>query len=93
VLQTRTRRVGEKLICNTPLFTTAAGKNEGNNVLCFVGANNGIGKVTAQELSKRGAKVILLCRDLDKAGQAAEEIAKDTGGVVETVKLDLASLK
>jgi len=57
------------------------------------GANTGIGRVTAHELSKRGAKVILLCRDLDKAGKAAEEIAKDTGGAVETVKLDLASLK
>jgi NADPH:quinone reductase-like Zn-dependent oxidoreductase len=33
----------------------------------ITGANTGIGKETAIDLSKRGARVILACRDLNKA--------------------------
>ena len=56
------------------------------------GANTGIGKVTALDMSKRGAKVIILCRNQDKAKEAANEISGETGGVVAYEKLDLASL-
>merc|ERR1711874_119134 len=38
----------------------------------ITGANTGIGKVTAMDLSKRGAKVVMLCRDMEKAEGAAE---------------------
>lgn len=58
-----------------------------------LGANTGIGKETAKDISKRGARVIILCRNVDKAKAAAEEIAKETGGTVEVEKLDLSSLK
>ena len=43
-------------------------------------------------MSKRGAKVIILCRNQDKAKEAAEEISGKTGGLVSYEKLDLASL-
>lgn len=62
-------------------------------VVVITGANTGIGKETARELSKRGAEVVLACRDLNKAAEAAEEISKETGNVVTTLKLDLASMK
>ncbi|KAI9565810.1 hypothetical protein GHT06_009605 [Daphnia sinensis] len=62
-------------------------------VVVITGANTGIGKETARELSKRGAKVVLACRDLNKAAEAAEEISKETGNVVTTLKLDLASMQ
>ena len=57
------------------------------------GANTGIGKETAKDISKRGARVIILCRNIDKAKAAAEEISKETSGTVEVEKLDLSSLK
>lgn len=38
------------------------------------GANTGIGKETALDLAKRKARVILACRDIRKAKQAAQEI-------------------
>lgn len=37
--------------------------------------------------------MVLACRDLNKAAEAAEEISKETGNVVTTLKLDLASMK
>ena len=40
----------------------------------ITGANTGIGRGTAADLARRGAKVIILCRDLAKAESAAVQI-------------------
>jgi len=58
----------------------------------ITGANTGIGKICALELSKRGAKVVMLCRSTERGEAAAEEIRKATEGEVILHKLDLASL-
>ena len=50
--------------------------------------------MTATDLAKRGAKVIICCRSLERAEAALEDIKKDSGSqLVENVQLDLASLK
>lgn len=61
----------------------------------ITGANTGIGKETALDLARRGARVILACRDVDKAERrAASEIRGVSGnGNVSVERLDLASLK
>eukprot|EP00058_Branchiostoma_floridae_P027906 XP_002613397.1 hypothetical protein BRAFLDRAFT_118764 [Branchiostoma floridae] len=57
------------------------------------GSNTGLGKETARDLARRGARVILACRNVTKAEEAAEDIRKTTGnGNVVVLKLDLSSL-
>lgn len=63
-------------------------------VIIITGANTGIGKETALDFARRGAKVILACRDLVKANKAKEEIVEITKNRNVVVRhLDLASLK
>ena len=49
--------------------------------LCL-GCNTGIGRITAHELSKKGARIIMLCRNTTAAKEVANDITKDTGGEV-----------
>lgn len=61
-------------------------------VVLITGANTGIGKETAVDLAKRGAKVYLACRDMKKADDARLEIIAKTGNQnIFTKKLDLTS--
>ncbi|XP_070697866.1 dehydrogenase/reductase SDR family member 13-like [Pempheris klunzingeri] len=58
------------------------------------GANTGIGKTTATDLARRGARVILACRDRRRAEAAVQEIIQETGNSqVIFMQLDLASLQ
>uniref|UniRef100_A0A8C3AV64 Si:dkey-23o4.6 n=1 Tax=Cyclopterus lumpus TaxID=8103 RepID=A0A8C3AV64_CYCLU len=65
---------------------------DGKTVL-ITGANTGIGKETSRDLARRGARVVMACRDLSRAEQAAEEIRLSTGnGNVVIRHLDLGSV-
>ncbi|KAJ8290230.1 hypothetical protein GJAV_G00010280 [Gymnothorax javanicus] len=64
--------------------------------IIITGANSGIGKATAMELVKLQARVIMACRDRQRAEEAAQEIQSGAGpeqGEVIIKHLDLASLK
>ena len=57
------------------------------------GASGGLGLETAEVLARRGASVVLACRDLGRAEGAAERIRQHSGNAdVRVVHLDLASL-
>jgi len=62
-----------------------------DQVAIITGANSGIGKETAREFIKRGAKVILACRDEQKGQATARELGRE-GGKVVFMRLDLAKL-
>ena len=70
---------------------TSKAKLDGKTVI-VTGSNTGIGKETAKDLANRGARVIMACRNLQKANIAAEDIRKTTkNGTIRVMKLDLAS--
>jgi len=57
------------------------------------GANTGIGKITAKELVRQGAKVYLACRSKSKTDPVVDEIRRETGSdKVEFIALDLSDL-
>ncbi|XP_063231591.1 retinol dehydrogenase 13-like isoform X2 [Bacillus rossius redtenbacheri] len=63
-------------------------------VVVVTGANTGIGKETVRELAKRGAHVVMACRDLAKCEKAREEIVFETlNKYVYCRHCDLASQK
>lgn len=64
-----------------------------DKVVIITGANRGIGKKAAKEIANLGAKVYMVCRSLDSANGAKEEIIKETKNEeVFVLELDLASV-
>jgi retinol dehydrogenase 12 len=60
--------------------------------VCLVtGASSGIGRVTAEVLARRGARVLLACRDAGKAEPVLRTIAS-AGGQASLLALDLGDL-
>jgi NAD(P)-dependent dehydrogenase (short-subunit alcohol dehydrogenase family) len=57
------------------------------------GANSGLGRITARELARAGARVLLACRNMQKGDDALRECAAVASGAEpELEELDLASL-
>jgi NAD(P)-dependent dehydrogenase (short-subunit alcohol dehydrogenase family) len=62
-------------------------------IVLITGANAGIGKETAIDLARRGARVIMACRDMKRGEDALNDVAEKTGSSKLVLKqLDLASL-
>jgi NAD(P)-dependent dehydrogenase (short-subunit alcohol dehydrogenase family) len=58
------------------------------------GANSGLGLVTARELARAGASVVMACRNLDKGHAAIEQVrAAVPNAQVQLEELDLASME
>lgn len=70
---------------------TNADESEAGRTIIITGANTGIGRVTAEVLASRGAKVWLACRSRDKARPVVDAI-RAKGGNAEILALDLANL-
>ncbi|CAN9504171.1 unnamed protein product [Ophioblennius macclurei] len=69
-------------------------RNLSGKTVIVTGSNTGIGKTTAIDLAKRGARVILACRSEQRGMSALQEVKKVTGSnQVVFMQLDLASLK
>ncbi|XP_047139491.1 retinol dehydrogenase 11 [Hydra vulgaris] len=65
-----------------------------NKTVIITGANVGIGKETALELAKRGANVVMACRDLKKGEVALNEIkSASKNDNIFLKSLDLSSLE
>lgn len=76
-----------------PGWTTADIPDQAGRVAVVSGANSGLGYVTARELARKGARVVLACRSEERGGRAAERLAAEVPGArVEPARLDLADL-
>jgi len=65
-----------------------------DRVVIVTGANSGIGKMTALELARKGARVVMICRSRSKGEAAMAEIIAQSGSAqVELIIADFASLE
>ena len=60
--------------------------------IAITGPTSGIGRSSSITLAKMGARLSLLCRNLDKAAELQREILAKTGHQANIVELDMASL-
>ena len=74
-------------------WTTEQIPSQKNRIVIVTGANSGIGYETAKALAAKGATVVMACRNLDKANEAAAEIRKTVSDAdLDIIPLDLADL-
>lgn len=69
-------------------------ENLHGKTVIVTGANSGIGKATALELANRNARVIMACRNKERAMLAVKEIREQSGNRdVHFIQLDLADFE
>jgi NAD(P)-dependent dehydrogenase (short-subunit alcohol dehydrogenase family) len=74
-------------------WTTADIPDQSGRVAIVTGANSGLGLITARELARAGARVVMACRNTSKGAAAEAEIRAEVPKAdVELASLDLSSL-
>jgi NAD(P)-dependent dehydrogenase (short-subunit alcohol dehydrogenase family) len=67
--------------------------DQAGRVVLITGANSGLGYHSAVAFARKGARVVMACRSMDKAERARAELLKAApGGTVDILPLDLAGL-
>jgi retinol dehydrogenase 13 len=58
----------------------------------ITGATSGVGYEAAKALARRGASLVMVCRNAEKAARVSQELARDYGAAAEIVLADFARL-
>jgi retinol dehydrogenase-12 len=65
-----------------------------DKIILVTGGTSGIGEVTARELARRGAHVIILARNAEKAEKTRQQLIAETGNQrIDVVLADLSNLQ
>ena len=74
-------------------WTAAQMPRLGGRVAVVTGGNSGIGRATATELARHGARVMIACRDIERGKQAADDIRNRVPAAdIEVRHIDLADM-
>ncbi len=74
-------------------WTAADIPDQTGRLAVVTGANSGLGLITAQELARAGATVVIACRNLSKGAQAADQIRRTVpAAALALEELDLAEM-
>src|SRR4029079_15781206 len=74
-------------------WTAAQMPRLGGRVAVVTGGNSGLGRATATELARHGARVMLACRDIERGKQAADDIrSRGPDADIEVRHIDLADM-
>jgi len=78
---------------NNDYWTYSDIPDQTGRIAIVTGANSGIGYETARALAKKGAIVIMACRNMEKANEAADRIRSEhPSGEIVVLRLDLGDL-
>jgi protochlorophyllide reductase len=79
---------------NMAAWTAKDMPDQTGKVVLITGANSGVGYESAIAFAKKGARVIMACRSLDKGERARQDLLKIVpGAAIDLMSLDLGSLK
>ena len=84
--------VTRSLATRSPRWTAADIPDQTGRVFVVTGANAGIGLATTAALTARGARVVMACRNLEKAEAARAGLSPDQQELAHIRHLDLADL-
>ena len=77
----------------SPRWTASDLPDQTGRTVLVTGANSGLGLQTSRELARRGARVLMACRNPERATAARDLISAEIPGAqVELIELDLSSL-
>jgi NAD(P)-dependent dehydrogenase (short-subunit alcohol dehydrogenase family) len=73
-------------------WSTADIPDQSGRRAIVTGANSGLGLIAARELARKGASVVLACRNMEKGEAALADVRAAGGRDAELARLDLGSL-